>query len=117
MFFKKAQCIRQTLNKLFLNQMQQTVRKHWRAFRKISWSISEIIFTLVFFVVSREKRITKQMYLVLCGYFFWKKSLFLNIWGWRRSLRSPARLPTAHSIQSNHTWSDWKQTTSNMLPS
>jgi len=34
---------------------------------------------LVFFVVSGEKHITKQTFLVLCGYFFRKKSSLLKI--------------------------------------
>jgi len=33
----------------------------------------------VFDVVSREKHITKQMLLVLCGYFFWKVIIFENL--------------------------------------
>jgi len=33
---------------------------------------------LVFFVVSGEKRITKQMFLGLCGYFFLESHRFLR---------------------------------------
>jgi len=50
------------------------------------------------FVVSGEKRITKQMFLVLCGYFFQEKVIiFENL---RKTLESfcPAWLPTTHSI-------------------
>jgi len=53
---------------------------------------------LVFFVVSVKKRITKKMFLVLCGHLFPEKvSVFENL---RKALESssPAWLPTAHSI-------------------
>jgi len=53
---------------------------------------------LVYFAVSREKRITKQMFLILWGYFFLEKVMvFENL---RKELESsfPAWLPTTHSI-------------------
>jgi len=53
---------------------------------------------LVFFVVSGEKRITKQTFLVFCGYFFPKKVIvFENL---RKALESSsaAWLPMTRSI-------------------
>jgi len=53
---------------------------------------------LVFFVVSGEKRITKQISLVLCGYFFPEKVIvFENL---KKALESfsPAWRPMTHSI-------------------
>jgi len=70
-----------------------------------------------------EKRIIKQMLLVLCGYFFWKKSSFLKIWEKRWSLppllgEEEEEDGTQHTgTITNLMWSDWKQTTGNMLSS
>jgi len=52
---------------------------------------------LVFFVVSEEKHITKQMLLVLCGYFPEKVIVFENL---KKALESSsiAWLPTERSI-------------------
>jgi len=73
---------------------------------------------LVFFVVSGEKRITKQMFFVLCGYFFPEKVIVSE--NLRKALESssPAWLPTPHSIpvQSQILCDQTEDTTGNMLP-
>jgi len=51
---------------------------------------------LVFFVVSREKRITKQIFLVLCGYFFSGKSHCFFERG--AGVVLPCLAPPTHSI-------------------
>jgi len=53
---------------------------------------------LIFFAVSGEKRITKQTFLVLCGYLFPEKVIVLE--NLRKALESssPAWLPTTRSI-------------------
>jgi len=57
---------------------------------------------MFFFVVSGEKRITKQMLLVLCGYFFRKKSSFLKIWEWCWSLPPLLGYPRHAAYWYNH---------------
>jgi len=52
-----------TIRNQALARSQKNILKHRRIF-----------FMLFFFVVSWEKRITKQMFFVLCGYFFSGKS-------------------------------------------
>jgi len=59
-------------------------------------------FMLLFFVVSVEKRITKQMLLVFCGYFFWKTSSFLKSWERRWSLPPVHGYPWHVAYRYNH---------------
>ena len=82
-----------------MNQMQQIGMKHWRVVRKYleAW---EKFFTL-FFIVSGEQRITKQMSLVfLWILFFCKQSSILKIWGWRRNI-SPLPIGFPQDIAYN----------------
>jgi len=90
-----------------LARSQKNILKHRRIF-----------FMLVFFVVSGEKRITKQMFFVLCGYFFPEKVIvFENL---RKALEpsSTAWLLMTHGIpvQSQILCDQTEDTTGNMLP-
>jgi len=73
-----------------LARSQKNILKHRRIF-------SHVV-SMIFFVASGEKRITKQMFLVLCGYFFPEKvTSFENL---RKTLESscPDWLLTTYSI-------------------
>jgi len=89
-----------------LARSQKNILKHRRIF-----------LMLVFFVVSGEKRITKQMFFVLCGYFFPEKVIvFENL---RKALEpsSTAWLLMTHSIpvQSQNLCDQTEDRTGNML--
>jgi len=85
-FQTSQQCIRQTSNKVF-NESKATNRHRALALsQKNILKQGRIFFMLVFFVVSGEKRITKQLFLVLYGYLFPEKvSVFENL---RKALES-----------------------------